>query len=108
MVSFVNEYILVNKILSERIEYIMVFFFVLLSGSGSGEEYEIKGLVFFVKISKSFIKFYNLVRFKFRISSLVSSVKYFYVGGRIVYILGRLLWYDCYGFLKEVFVIGKF
>lgn len=64
--------------------------------------------MFFVKIFKSFIKFYNLVRFKFRISSLVSSVKYFYVGGRIVYILGRLLWYDCYGFLKEVFVIGKF
>lgn len=108
MVSFVNEYILVNEIFKWKNWIYNGIFFVLLSGSGSGEEYEIKGLVFFVKISKSFIKFYNLVRFKFRISSLVSSVKYFYVGGRIVYILGRLLWYDCYGFLKEVFVIGKF
>lgn len=107
MVSFANEYIPANETLSERIEYNGTFS-VSSSGSGSGEEHEIKGPVSPVKTPKSPTKPHNLARLKSRTSSSASSAKYFHAGGRTVYTSGRPPWYDCHGLLKEAFVIGKF
>lgn len=76
------------------------------SGSGSGEEHEIKGPMSPVKAPKSPTKPHTLARLKSRTSSSASSVKYFHAGGRTVYTSGRPPWYDCHGLLKEAFVIG--
>lgn len=76
------------------------------SGSGSGEEHEIKGPMSPVKAPKSPTKPHTLARLKSRTSSSASSAKYFHAGGRTVYTSGRPPWYDCHGLLKEAFVIG--
>nr|XP_022316959.1 uridine-cytidine kinase-like 1 isoform X2 [Crassostrea virginica] len=73
------------------------------SGSGSGEEHEIKCPNSPVK---SPTKPHTLARLKSRTSSSASSAKYFHAGGRTVYTSGRPPWYDCHGLLKEAFVIG--